>query len=324
MRILILSRMMPWHEAAGGLETHAEELWVELEDLGHEVTVITTRLPSETRHALDGLVEVDAPFDPETRPWRNRWEWWPHAAREAAEELQRETGDFDAVIAEQYAGWALFNENRKGFGVRISVLHGTTYLDYLHTTQATRHRLGWLMWAWQRYTARRDASRMASSDVIVTVSDYNQALLREHHGIESVVIANGVRPLPQPAKPDSAPEPGFPLYLGRVVNGKGVSNIPGGAVVAGRVEDAGLLPANCVSLGYVSDAEKRWLFENCGRFIHPSRYEGDSITIREALYYGAQVVADPRWLPDDPQRTWRDVARDYESLIQRGQETTRT
>ena len=44
-------------------------------------------------------------------------------------------------------------------------------------------------------------------------------------------------------------------------------------------------------LGYVSDDDLNWLYQNCFAFIFPSLYEGFGLPVLEAMSRGAAVIA---------------------------------
>lgn len=96
------------------------------------------------------------------------------------------------------------------------------------------------------------------------------------------------------------------LFLGRFSMQKGISDlVPIAASFANREGwrlvvaggDYAELPGelrdspNCVWVGRVTEAEKRFLYEVCDVFVAPSREEGWGMAIAEALSCGCEVVA---------------------------------
>lgn len=49
--------------------------------------------------------------------------------------------------------------------------------------------------------------------------------------------------------------------------------------------------ADIVTIGYVSDAEKLWLYENAKAFVFPTAYEGFGLPIIEAMQHGCPVIS---------------------------------
>jgi glycosyltransferase involved in cell wall biosynthesis len=93
----------------------------------------------------------------------------------------------------------------------------------------------------------------------------------------------------------------FVLYLGRIEVGKGVGELCEGfrklrgadvkLVLAGRGGGHLVPPGDdIVRLGYVSDAEKRWLLDHAEVVIVPSRLESLSLVLLEAWNHGTPAL----------------------------------
>lgn len=101
----------------------------------------------------------------------------------------------------------------------------------------------------------------------------------------------------------------FVLTVGRLNVRKNLSRLieafslvndvgPAHLVIVGEADGAysrALIPKNIASrvhyLGHVSDAELRWLYENCALFVFPSLGEGFGLPLIEANMFGARAVA---------------------------------
>jgi glycosyltransferase involved in cell wall biosynthesis len=68
------------------------------------------------------------------------------------------------------------------------------------------------------------------------------------------------------------------------ISGKAVSGFVSGDIAALQT-----LP-NVKLLGYVTDAQVKWLMKNCKAFVFPSYYEGFGIPPLEALSVGAKII----------------------------------
>ncbi len=99
----------------------------------------------------------------------------------------------------------------------------------------------------------------------------------------------------------------FLLYLGRISAGKGVHELiswyqdwrqvekspPIKLVLAGHKESSVIIPnvSEISYLGFVSDAERDYLIQNCFALVNPSVYESLSMIVIEAIMAGKPVLA---------------------------------
>ncbi len=133
-------------------------------------------------------------------------------------------------------------------------------------------------------------------------------------GIVQYIIVPRVEKVPQSGnlRPEVENQKDYFLYVGNLEKRKGVDLVldafdkykeDGGnarLVLAGKSRepdiDAKITAlskkySDFVSLGYVSDEEKQYLYANCKCFLFPSRAEGFGISVLEAMNYYKPVIA---------------------------------
>ena len=157
---------------------------------------------------------------------------------------------------------------------------------------------------------------MHSSDAGIVLTPFFEQLLRTK-GVRGHldVIPNGFSPVEEaPKRPSSLPrrEDSRPLisFVGRLSFQKGLDVLmdamesygsdPGFRLaIAGKGELSGWLESrharsnakgNISVLGLVTDAEKRWMYENSDCVVIPSRFEGLPTVLLEAMHAGTPVV----------------------------------
>tara|TARA_B100000683_G_scaffold231523_1_gene233121 strand:+ start:2574 stop:3656 length:1083 start_codon:yes stop_codon:yes gene_type:complete len=157
---------------------------------------------------------------------------------------------------------------------------------------------------------------MHSSDAGIVLTPFFEQLLRAK-GVQGRldVIPNGFSPVEEASKrPSSLPrrEESMPLmsFVGRLSFQKGLDVLmdamesygsdPGfHLAIAGKGQLSGWLEdrhskssarQNISVLGLVTDAEKRWMYENSDCVVIPSRFEGLPTVLLEAMHAGTPVV----------------------------------
>jgi glycosyltransferase involved in cell wall biosynthesis len=195
-------------------------------------------------------------------------------------------------------------------GLRAGKPVVTTYHnDYIKKT-ATGRLLKRVRWALQ---GRRT---LHASDARIVLTSHFEQLLRDKGVKGSLdVIPNGFSPVEDAAAAPAAladRDSNRPLlaFVGRLSEQKGVDVLmdamdafdddPGfDLAIAGKGElsdwlDGRHAQAKCKDaisvLGLVSDAEKRWLYENATAVVIPSRFEGLPTVLLEAMHSGTPVV----------------------------------
>jgi glycosyltransferase involved in cell wall biosynthesis len=71
-----------------------------------------------------------------------------------------------------------------------------------------------------------------------------------------------------------------------------------------------------VFLGFVSDAERDWLYRHAAAFVFPSRYEGFGLPVLEAMGYGTPVIAYPNAATKEVAADIPSYATDAESMLE--------
>jgi len=186
----------------------------------------------------------------------------------------------------------------------------TTYHNDYVKTSAAGKLIKRLRWATQ---GRRT---LHSSDSRIVLTQFFERLLRKK-GVKGdlEVIPNGFSPVEDPPEQpsglvDRVQSRPLVSFVGRLSDQKGVDVLmdafdsygedPGfDLAIAGKGELSGWLEdrhsrssaRDRISvLGLVSDAEKRWLYENSAAIAIPSRFEGLPTVLLEAMHAGTPVV----------------------------------
>lgn len=319
MRILqVISHYVPAYRFGGPLQV-AHSIGKALVASGHKVTVVTTN----QKDAFGDLsVPVDKPVDVdgvtvyyEPVPCFRRWGFSPGLTRR----VRLEAPEADAVLVHahfQHASWA---------GARIARHCGRPYVVFAHSSLrrvAIKASSGMMKSLYLRLLERRNLSR--ATFIAFNAEEEMADSVFAGHGR---VIPNGIDPRmfdsPPPAGTFRSRHPRLAgkvcfLFLGRIdIRQKAVDVIVEGfARLAAERKDAALVLAGpsegndadavrrlvaqhglgdrVVMPGLISGAEKLAVLRDCDAFLMPSRYEGLSIALLEAMYSGLPVVLSDR------------------------------
>lgn len=295
---VLLVHVWYWPHVGGG-DQHVEQIGRELVRRGHRVTVWCADVPAheEARFTRGGVEvirispsRVLAGVDP------------------VVSVGDLDLNDVDVVHLHDTLPVLIRRTLSKAKGAGKPVV--TTYHnDYVKTTFLGR-MLKRIRWVAQ---GRRT---LHSSDASIVLTPFFEELLRKK-GVKGDldVIPNGFSPVEEPAEEPAAlssMDESRPLvsFVGRMSFQKGLDVLmdamesydgdPGfDLAIAGKGElsdwlserHSGSRAKKHISiLGLVSDAEKRWLYENSECIVIPSRFEGLPTVLLEAMHAGTPVI----------------------------------
>jgi glycosyltransferase involved in cell wall biosynthesis len=279
----------------GGIETHAEQLYLRLGALGCDVeALVRSPFVANDRRSFGSI--------------RIRRLWSPRRA--GVEAL------FHSVIGVLYAGIvrpdilhihgigpAIVTPIARLLGLRVVVTH--------HGRDYEREKWGpfarWVLRLGERVGMRHSHARIAISK---TIAD----LVLAQYARDSYLVPNGVAAVEPRADSEHVRrfglEPGrFFLQVGRMVPEKrqldlirafASANLQGwklalvGALDGGRYSQRVSADAKAVGVvltGYLSGEPLQQLYSHAGAFVLPSSHEGLPIALLEALSYGLPVLA---------------------------------
>ena len=295
---ILLAHVWYWPHVGGG-DQHVEQIGRELVRRGHKVTVWCADVPAhEERRFNRGGVDVVR-----IQPSRVLGGVDPLVS---VSDL--DLTDVDVVHLHDTLPVLIRRTLAKARSAGKPVV--TTYHnDYIKTTLAGKalKRLRWVL------QGRRT---LHSSDARIVLTPFFEELLRKK-GVRGDlhVIPNGFSPVEE--EPDEPPmlsprDKSRPLvsFVGRLSDQKGVDVLmdamdsydgdPGfDLAIAGKGELSDWLAERhsrssskelITVLGLVSEAEKRWLYENSTAIAIPSRFEGLPTVLLESMHAGTPVI----------------------------------
>ena len=295
---VLLVHVWYWPHVGGGNQ-HVEQIGRELVRRGHKVTVWCADVPAheERRFTRRGVDVIRIP---------------PSRVLGGVDPLvsvaDLDLSDVDVVHLHDTLPVLIRRTLAKAKGAGKPVV--TTYHNDYVKTSAAGKLIKRLRWATQ---GRRT---LHSSDSRIVLTQFFERLLRKK-GVKGdlEVIPNGFSPVEDPPEQpsglvDRVQSRPLVSFVGRLSDQKGVDVLmdafdsygedPGfDLAIAGKGELSGWLEdrhsrssaRDRISvLGLVSDAEKRWLYENSAAIAIPSRFEGLPTVLLEAMHAGTPVV----------------------------------
>ena len=295
---VLLVHVWYWPHVGGGNQ-HVEQIGRELVRRGHKVTVWCADVPAheERRFTRGGVDVIRIP---------------PSRVLGGVDPLvsvaDLDLSDVDVVHLHDTLPVLIRRTLAKAKGAGKPVV--TTYHNDYVKTSAAGKLIKRLRWAIQ---GRRT---LHSSDSRIVLTQFFERLLRKK-GVKGdlEVIPNGFSPVEDPPEQpsglvDRVQSRPLVSFVGRLSDQKGVDVLmdafdsygedPGfDLAIAGKGELSGWLEdrhsrssaRDRISvLGLVSDAEKRWLYENSAAIAIPSRFEGLPTVLLEAMHAGTPVV----------------------------------
>lgn len=151
-------------------------------------------------------------------------------------------------------------------------------------------------------------SNFTKNKILEFFPEFNGKVTTVYHGIEYAPVAEGFNPLEKPASLNTINKK-FLLYIGTIEHRKNVSRIIDAFILSELHKENYLLVLaggpgfgheeilkkahssnSILSLGFVNELEKNWLYNHAEFFIFPSLYEGFGLPVLEAMSYGLPVV----------------------------------
>jgi glycosyltransferase involved in cell wall biosynthesis len=348
LSVLTFARTLPVH-VRGGMEEATWYLAKALASLGVRVTILTSAIDHQTRiWTRDGVTVHEVAYVPERLRSAPRYRWWSHFGDGAAAYADRLSLGADVVHTQSfYANGILLRSPRPPVVVTV---HGTAAGDY---RGGSREKLiqeaGFFhpRRIAQRVAVARATSRerrqLRSASAVVAVSEVVLGMLPKSLPVDRLrTIPNGIDPrlFPAISRAEARDHLALPsdrrilLFLGRVEEYKGVgrllealSSFPEAMlVVAGEGPDleefrakVRLHPAKdrVRVLGSVPDSERPFLYAAADVFCLPSQYEGQPVSLLEAMAMGTPVAMAQNWLPGEL-RGYASVDPDCSRMIEAG------
>lgn len=334
LSVLTLARTLPMH-VRGGMEEATWQLAKALARIGVRPTVLTTAVDHRSRTwTQDGVDVHEVGYVPErlrSKPW---YRWWPRFGDGAATYADRLPFSPDIVHSQSfYANGILDRPSRPPV---VLTVHGTAAGDYrsgarekLIRDAGRLHPRRILQRIAVERATRRERRQLHAADSLVAVSNAVVDLLPQSVRTDRRLrtIPNGIDPsqFPAVAQAEARDHLSLPadrrilLFLGRVEEYKGVGRLLDALpqfpdtllVVAGKGPYLEHLRAKVRIhpakdrvrvLGPVADSERPFLYAAADLLCLPSAYEGQPVSLLEALAMGTPVAVSQNWLPAELRR----------------------
>jgi glycosyltransferase involved in cell wall biosynthesis len=280
----------------GGIENRMHDTSKLLAERGHDVTVLTSRLPGTEEEEVteDGyrILRLKSRFLDIYNPPIVSSE----GVLEALESLDADVVNYNYRWAPSYTKAVAKYDGKKIFTYHNMWGEGMGLVGRISEINDNRFR-----------------RTLDTFDHIICVSDYvrNDLIARGIPAEKTTTVTNGLMSLPETADEEGD----FVLSLGRLVGTKGLrylveamQKVDTKLIICGKgpeekrlrkqISDLGL--ENKIEMrGYVSEEEKGRLMSTCKFFVMPSLFESMGIAAIELLSYGRPIVAtDVNGLPD--------------------------
>ncbi|MDD5736903.1 MAG: glycosyltransferase family 4 protein [Candidatus Omnitrophica bacterium] len=292
MKIVVLG-LRGFPKVQGGIETHCENLYPRLVELGCEVTVFS-RIPyvGDKEYTYKGVT-----IKPTACPKQKFLEAFVHT-RNGIREAKNLNPDILHIHA---VGTSLFVPVAKRLGMKVVMTHHGP--DY--------NRAKWNMLA-KAILRRGEKEGCRNADAIISIPREIAGSIERRFSRKAELIPNGVE-IPERLQTDgSLREYGltkgkYILAVGRFVPEKGFHDLVKAAiplgwklVIAGKADhedkysrelkERAVGNPNIVLTGFITGKPLQELYSHAGLFVLPSYYEGLPIALLEAMSYGLSCI----------------------------------
>jgi len=283
MRLLVVTREYPPY-VLGGISYHLKNLYKNISELGHEITIISGKSGSATTTSdIEIKNDIEIQWVPYPTIQAHHLQF-PILARYAISKL--DISEFDAILT----------HTEIPFDIDIPVINKKhdckpVSAEYSRSRPLCMRTINKFINPTRKYVNRRS---LATSDHVIFNSHLTKTKWREHYSLEtsSSVIHNGVDlSIFYPREPTSTDE--YLLFVGDSER-KGISKIlsfaPHAPYPVYLVGPSNVNAQNAFGLGRVSQHELAKYYSDAVATLHPAKFEAFGNVILESLACGTPVV----------------------------------
>ncbi len=305
LKILMICKTLPW-QFKGGIQTHTWLLAKELEELGHQVTLLTSgsfRKP-ESSYQKEGITIIQIPYFP-----GRRLKFFDIAAEEISFNwsvkgwVANHHTSFDVIHAQGRSGYLLYTLKDVHHKL-VNTVHGLIDIETKRFSPLNLNKLV------HSFLAKRFENKLLekTKSIIAVSKSLQKDLMKVRSAdFKATVVPNGVNKSEEPMM--LGIKPSRYLYIGRLHPIKGIKelvdamaearegiklDIVGNGKLRARIQQSIIqhgLENKVRLLGEKSASEIQKLIPQYNALVLPSHYETQGIVILEANALAIPVIA---------------------------------